>query len=94
MYYKLLLQRGAPYQQFGGLSGKERLRLFLINEVKSGNSFHPSEFKQNAAMFGLKPTSIDGAFNALLKEGVVTNSGMTGYSFQLGKKPTKTWTVV
>lgn len=94
MYYKNLLKNGAPYSPFGGLSGKERLKLFMINEVKSGNSFHPNEFKQNAGMFGLKPTSIDSAFNALLKEGIVTNSGINGYSFRLGKKPSKTWYVV
>lgn len=87
-------KNGAPYSPFGGLSGKERLKLFMINEVKSGNSFHPNEFKQNAGMFGLKPTSIDSAFNTLLKEGIVTNSGINGYSFQLGKKPSKTWYVV
>lgn len=94
MNYLLMLKSNIPYYPYAGMSGLDRVEHFLVHVVRSGNYFHPNEFRPHAAMFGLNENSISGTFNALLKKGVVINIGPSAYSRINGKRPAKLWKVV
>lgn len=74
--YREKLEELSAFGKYGGeyikLSGKERLKRFLLQEAGRGNCFYTEDFVPYCfELFGLQSASLHGAFNALLKEGIV-----------------------